>query len=220
MRQMTRCGSLLLVGITAALGACSKGNGGADSTGAAPAAATTDSAAGTTAAPAPASTDSAAAANAGAANLSAANIASLIGMTNAAEIGQAKVAQEKATSADVKAFAKQMISDHQAMQKSVDSLAQAKGVSPTPPPQADQMKQDASTTLSTLNSTPKGAAFDKAYIDAQVAAHQKALNDLQNFANSAPDPDLKAQIQGAIPKVQAHLDKAQQIQSSLGAAKP
>jgi len=217
MRQMKRYGPLLLVGVTA-LAACSKGSSGADSTGTAPATATTDSAGGTTVAPTPTPTDSAAAANAGAANLSAANIASLIGMTNAGEIAQAKVAQEKATNADVKAFAKQMIGDHEAMQKSLDSLANAKSVSPAAPPQADQMKQEASTTLSTLNSTPKGAAFDKAYIDAQVAAHQKAVNDLQNFANSAPDPDLKTLIQGAIPKVQGHLDKAQQIQSKLGAA--
>jgi putative membrane protein len=219
MRQTKRYGSLLLVGITA-LAACSKANGGADSTGTAPATAVADSAAGATVTPAPATGDSAAAGNAGAANLSAANIASLIGLTNAGEIAQARVAQEKATNADVQAFAKQMIGDHEAMQKSLDSLAKAKSVSPAAPPQADQMKQDASTTLSTLNSTPKGAAFDKAYIDAQVAAHQKALNDLQNFANSAPDPDLKTLIQGAIPKVQGHLDKAQQIQSKLGAAHP
>ena len=79
------------------------------------------------------------------------------------------------------------------------------------------MKQADSQTLATLGSAAKGAAFDKAYMDAQVAAHQKALNDLQSFSGSAPDPDLKALIDKAIPKVKEHLDKAQQLQSKVGA---
>ena len=208
MRHVTRYGSALLVGMTAALAACSKGDTAADS--AAPAAASADSTA-----PAPAATDSAAG---GSAALSAPNVASLIGLTNASEVGQAKIAQDKATNGDVKAFAKQMIAEHEAMQKSLDSLATAKNLTPVAPQaQADQMKQADSQTLGTLNSAAKGAAFDKAYVDAQVAAHQKALNDLQSFAGSATDADLKALIEQAIPKVQAHLDKAQSLQSKVGA---
>jgi len=210
MRHVTRYGSALLVGMTAALAACSKGDTAADS--AAPAAASADSAA---TAPAPAATDSAAAS---ATALSAPNVASLIGLTNASEVGQAKIAEGKATNGDVKAFAKQMIADHEAMQKSLDSLATAKNITPVAPQaQADQLKQADSQTLGTLNSAAKGPAFDKAYMDAQVAAHQKALNDLQSFAGSTSDADLKALIEKAIPKVQAHLDKAQSLQSKVGA---
>ena len=188
------------------LAACGGGNGGADS---AAAVATTDSAAGTTAAPPASAAPSATAA------LAPANIAALVGLTNASEIGAGQLAQDKGTNADVKAYAKMMVTEHQAMQKQLDSLAQAKTITPEPPPQAEQLRQQDSQTMATLNSTAKGAAFDKAYIDAQVQAHQKALNDLQSFAGTS-DADLKALIDQAIPKVQAHLDRAQQIQSKLG----
>jgi putative membrane protein len=210
----------MLVG-AAALGACKRGDTAADSAATAPARTTTDTSGGGTAPSGAAMADSTqSGANGGSANLSAANIASLVGLTNASEIGQAKVAQEKATSADVKAFAKLMISDHEAMQKSLDSLAKQKNLTPTPPQQADAQRQQDSQTMSTLNGAAKGPAFDKAYIDAQVAAHRQALSNLQSFAGATSDPDLKALLQQAIPKVQSHLDKAQQLQSKEGTGNP
>ncbi|MBV9879435.1 MAG: DUF4142 domain-containing protein [Gemmatirosa sp.] len=212
MRFSTRFGTALLVGATCTLGACKKGDTAADSV--ATAMTTTDSAAGTTAA----ANDSALGAAPAGASMSAANIMSMIGLSNAAEIAAGKTAQDKATDADVKAFAKQMVADHQAMQKSGDSLATAKGVAPQPPPQADQKRQSGDQMLQTLGSTPKGADFDKAYVDGQVQAHQQVLNELQGYSSTAPDPDLKAMIDRAIPQVQQHLDKAQQLQQKLGAA--
>jgi predicted outer membrane protein len=54
------------------------------------------------------------------------------------------------------------------------------------------------------------------YMAQQVAAHQKTLQDLNNFQTVAQDQNLRTMIQGAIPKVQQHLDRARQIHSSLG----
>lgn len=199
MRDMKRYGSVALMGVALAVGACSKSDHATDSTAAVAAATMPDSMAGANVS----------------GSMSAANVASLVGLTNASEIGAAKIAQDKATNADVKAFAKQMIAEHQAMQHGLDSLTQAKNLTPTPPPAAAQKQQMADQMTATLNSTPKGAAFDKAYMDGQVQAHQQALNDLHGFSANAPDADLKTLIDGAIPKVQQHLDKAQQLQSKL-----
>jgi len=217
MQAFKRYGSVVALGAACALGACGKSDKAADTATAAPATAMTpDSSAGTTATPA----DSAALAGTpatGTGAMSAANIASSIGLSNGLEIQAGKVAQEKATNADVKSFAKQMITDHQAMQKSLDSLTTAMNV--TPQPQGtDTKKQSGDQMIATLNSTAKGAAFDKAYISGQVQAHQQTLNELQGFSANAPDPQLKTLIDAAIPKVQAHLDKAQQLQSKLGGA--
>jgi putative membrane protein len=216
MLSRTRLAPALVAGAFA-LAACGGGNSGADS---AAAVATTDSAAGMTAG----TGDSAAhgmggAGGAGAAgNLSPANIASLVSLSNASEIGQGEVARDKATNADVKSFARMMVTEHQAMQKSLDSLSQAKSVTPQPPAQADQLRQQDTQTLATLNSTAKGAAFDRAYIAAQVQAHQRTLTDLQSFVGAVSDADMRALIEKSIPKVQAHLDQAQQLQSKLGGA--
>jgi len=217
MRDIRRYGPALALGAALTLGACSKGDHVADSA-AAPAAATTgDSAMGMTTTPADSGAMSATSANGanGAGALGSAGIASLIGLTNGGEIDAGKIAEDKATNADVKAYAKQMIAEHRAMQKSLDSLAAALTLTPTPPPAADQKRQMNEQTAATLNATAKGAAFDKAYIDGQVQGHQQALNDLQGFSANATDAQLKQLIDGAIPKVQQHLDKAQQLQSKL-----
>ncbi len=203
MQSVTRYRSTLLLGAALALGACSKADSTADS---AAAVAASDSMA-------MMKNDSTAM---GAGAMSAANIAAAVGMTNMNEINAGKLAQDKATNADVKAFAKQMVDEHQMMQSQLDSLSQAKGIVPQPPqPMAEEMTKMADQTTTMLNEKAKGAEYDRAYIESQVAGHQKAVNDLQAFSNSATDPDLKALIDAAIPKVQGHLDKAQQIQASL-----
>jgi predicted outer membrane protein len=61
-----------------------------------------------------------------------------------------------------------------------------------------------------------GAAFDKAYVDAQVTGHQDALAFLQRAENSAQNADLKKLISSAIPDVQKHLDRAKSLQSKVG----
>jgi putative membrane protein len=61
----------------------------------------------------------------------------------------------------------------------------------------------------------KGKDWDKAYIDNEVAVHQSVLNLLQTASTAAQDTSLKALITKAQPTIQAHLTKAQSIQSKL-----
>jgi len=63
---------------------------------------------------------------------------------------------------------------------------------------------------------PKGAAWDSAYIAHEVAVHQTVLSTLQAAQSAAQDTSLKALITKAIPNIDAHLKKAQSIQSKLG----
>src|SRR5207253_6476614 len=123
---------------------------------------------------------------------------------------------KNASNAQVKAFARQMIADHSAMEKQGLPLAKTLGVAPT---DSTQEKQDAMNDQLGDLKDKKGADFDKAYMDMQVQAHQKTLADLQSFQNKAQNADLKKMITGAIPKVQAHLEKAQQLQQTVQNAK-
>jgi predicted outer membrane protein len=61
-------------------------------------------------------------------------------MANAEEIGDGSLADSMATNANVKAFARDMVKDHRAMQGDVDKLT---GLTPTPPPNADAERQRA-----------------------------------------------------------------------------
>lgn len=141
-----------------------------------------------------------------------ANISSQIGTINGAEIQAAEMATRRARSADVKRFAREMIQDHRAMQKMVDSIATAKNLTPEPMANADSL-QSATKAEQDRLSQLTGAAFDSAYANSQVMAHQQALDFLNRASNATQDSDLRTVIQQAIPKVQAHLDRARTLVS-------
>lgn len=133
---------------------------------------------------------------------------------NAGEIAAGKLALNKASSADVKAFAREMIAAHIKMQ--ADGEALAKKLNIVPKPTADDsftMAND--STSARLQSAAKGTAFDSAYVNAQVAGHQMVLNFVRRAASQATAPDLKTAMTSAQPVVQHHLDMATALQAKL-----
>jgi len=66
-----------------------------------------------------------------------------------------------------------------------------------------------------LNSTAKGAAWDKTYIDHEVTMHEQALQFAQQAAQSTQNAELRALLEKGTPVIQKHLDRAKQIQQSL-----
>ena len=165
-------------------------------------------------------TDTGAAANPANAPMTDASIMGAIGMANAEEIGDGSLADTMATNANVKAFARDMVRDHRAMQGDADKLGTQKNVTPTPPPNNDAERQRAEREMQELRGAAKGAAFDQAYITQQVANHQATLDKLRQFETQAQDSELKTLIRNAIPKVQQHLQRAQDIQGKMSATAP
>lgn len=212
MKQLTRIGSTMALGAMLALGTACGGPDDAGSVGDSAALATNpavlDSAAGMTAMPGTAAGDLAA--------LSEPNVMAMVGLSNAAEIQTSRIAVDKASSADVKAFARAMVADHEAMQAEADGLATRLAVTPEAPQQAQQKQQMLDGMLQQLNETASGADFDRAYMDGQVRAHEQTLTELQAFQGSVQNADLRTLITQAIPKVQQHLERARTIHASLG----
>jgi putative membrane protein len=65
----------------------------------------------------------------------------------------------------------------------------------------------------------KGADFDKAYIDHEVAYHQQVLDAINStLLPNAKNPELKALIEKVTPAFQAHLDHAKKLQGELTSA--
>jgi putative membrane protein len=184
----------------AVLAACAKDNGSAYDTTKADTAAATSA---TPAAPAaPALTD--------------ANIAALLDEANAADSAAGKIASTKGTHADVKAFGVMMMKDHHALRKMGQDLVKKLGVTPTPPAN-DELPGKAKMISDSLTAIPKGAAFDKWYIDDEVAVHQMVLGLIDQALGAAQNPELKDLLTKARPNIDAHLKKAQEIQTKLGA---
>ena len=187
---------------------------GADSTAVASGAVTTDSAAGMTGSNMAAGTAGAAGAAGATAALADADIANVIHEVNAGEIAAGKIAQTKATNADVKAYAREMVTAHTALDKKGASITGATGASNAAI--RDSVVNANEAMASQLQSASSGAAFDKAYIDGQVMGHQNTLNFLQAAQNQAQNAELKSMITAAIPDVQKHLDRARELQSKVG----
>jgi len=144
-----------------------------------------------------------------------ANILAAVSAANAGEIAGGELAGQKARDAEVKAFGRMMVTEHQAMQKQADSITTASNLQPQPAANADSIRRAATATSDSLK-TMTGADFDRAYIAAQVRDHQNTLTALQQFAGAAQNAQLRTMLQGAMPKVQQHLDRATQLQSKLG----
>jgi putative membrane protein len=125
------------------------------------------------------------------------------------EIEAAKMAQTRSKNPDVKAFAKMMVTDHTALTNELKPLITAAAQKP-----ADKLDERRQGFVDNLKQATD-ANFDKTYIDQQVAAHGEALTLMQGYADAGPDAGLRAAAAKAVPKVQAHLDKAKSIQAAL-----
>jgi len=145
------------------------------------------------------------------------NFVALVDEANAADSAAGQLAATKGTSAAVKEFGHQMARDHHMLRKQGQDLAKKESLTPQPPSN-DTLQTASQKMLDSLKSMPKGAAWDKAYIDNEVAVHQSVLSLLQTAQSSAQDTSLKALLTKAQPVIQGHLAKAQAIQSKLSGA--
>jgi predicted outer membrane protein len=69
--------------------------------------------------------------------------------------------------------------------------------------------------MKALQSTPKGAEFDRTYIDNEVTVHQAVLDAANQARVTTQTPQLRDLIEKAIPVIRKHLDQAQAIQKQL-----
>lgn len=143
------------------------------------------------------------------------DIMTMISHSNNLEVSSSALAKTHATNAQVKAFATQMVTEHTAMQKQGQQIGKALGVEGTASDAATDKAEHGADELGDIKDK-KGADFDKAYMEMQVQAHEKTLAELRSYETRAQNAELKTMITGAIPKVEAHLQKAQQIRQQLG----
>jgi putative membrane protein len=145
------------------------------------------------------------------------NIVALLDEANAGDSAMGKLASTKGTSASVKEFGRDMARDHHKLREAGQAVAKKENLAPQAPSN-DTLATASAKMQDNLTSMAKGKDWDKAYIDNEVAVHQSVLNLLQTANTAAQDTSLKALITKAQPTIQAHLQKAQAIQSKLSSA--
>jgi putative membrane protein len=145
-----------------------------------------------------------------------AQIASIVVTANQVDIDAGKLAQSKGGNAEVKAFGKQMVTDHTAVNKQAAALAKKLKLKPQDNPTSQSLKSGGAKNLKRLEKL-KGAAFDKAYIEHEIAYHQQVIDAInKTLIPNAKNEELKKLLTTGLPLFEGHLQHAQQIQASLG----
>ena len=180
----------------AVLAACAKSDTPADTTAAAPSIDTSK--------PATASTA-----------LNDAQIAHIAVTANAIDSTAGELAKQKATARAVKDFAQTMVTDHTGVNQQAVALATKLAVAPADNDVSRQLKAGADASIANLQGLT-GAAFDKAYIDNEVAYHQAVLDALdKTLIPGSQNAELKTLLETVRPAFVAHLERAKGIQASL-----
>jgi putative membrane protein len=125
------------------------------------------------------------------------------------EIKLSELAEDKATSPAVKAFAKKMVTEHKKMSASMMPFAEKAGV--TPPSDVDADHQKEYDKLNGLS----GGDFDKEYIDQMVTDHAKALDAFTTEAKDTKDVKLRAAVLKGKTMVAAHKNMAYDLKKKM-----
>ena len=148
-------------------------------------------------------------------NINDAQIAAIVVTANQVDIDAGKLAESKGSNAEVKAFGKQMVTDHTGVNKQATELVTKLGVKPEDNPTAQSLKSGGADNVKNLSSL-SGAAFDKAYVDHEVAYHQQVLDAVdKTLIPGAQNGELKALLIKVRPAFVAHLEHAKMLQSQL-----
>ena len=147
-----------------------------------------------------------------------ANIGAIVLAANQIDIDYGNIALAKSKNKNVRDFAKRMVTDHSAVQKSVIDLAAKLKLTPEENATSKSLKDNAVQITAKLNSL-NGKAFDKFYIDNEVAYHKQVIDAVQTvLIPNAKNAELKSALVGAHALFLKHLEHGLQIQANDGKA--
>ncbi len=126
-------------------------------------------------------------------------------VSNAFETAQATIILEDSTNPAARAFAREMLSDHEAAQRDLDQAGRISGA--TTRFILDAGRQGKVDDLGLMD----GAKLDQAYLADQVAAHAGAAATLEGYAQTGTDPALVAYARRTLPVVLHHQRMLEQM---------
>jgi putative membrane protein len=152
-------------------------------------------------------------------DLSDPEVAHVAVTANTIDVDLARFAQARIQHPEVKQFAGTMITDHSAVNAQAAALATRLGVTPADNAVSQSLLKGASEARAALEKV-KGAGFDRAYIDREVAYHQAVLGALDGLLiPTTSNADLRKLLVDVRPAIATHLEHAKKLQSSLVAVK-
>jgi putative membrane protein len=126
-----------------------------------------------------------------------------------AEVAAGKMAVTKAVSTRIKNFATMMVNDHSKAGNELAKIAQNESITLPTGPDTTQKKKAAEL------SQKSGKAFDRAYVNAMVDGHKKAVSLFEDASKNLKDSTLRAFAVKTLPTLKMHLDSINAIKASM-----
>ena len=116
-----------------------------------------------------------------------------------------KMAEDKASASEVKDFGRKLVLDHTSDYQQLSELAVKTGQ--TVPKAID--KED-NRRIASIEKY-EGKAFDRAFVTAQVAEHEKLVKAFKDEAAHGDNSDIKAYANKTLPTIEGHLHDVQDL---------
>lgn len=125
------------------------------------------------------------------------------------EVELGTLAGSKASSSEVKAFARMMVEDHGKANAQLTKIAQQKNIAlPSRMSNEHQRKYERLREKS-------GQDFDKEYIDLMVEDHKDDIEDFEEQVREGNDQELKNWAEMNLPLLRQHLQEAERLKQAL-----
>ena len=144
-----------------------------------------------------------------------AQIAHIAYTAGALDIAAGKQAIAKTSNPKVKSFAEEMVRDHQAVNDKALALVKKLNVTPADNPTSQALTKGAEAKRSELDKL-SGAAFDRAYVENEVAYHKTVNGALKDtLIPDSQNAELKALLQAGLKLFQSHQAHAEHLAMTL-----
>ena len=126
------------------------------------------------------------------------------------EIQSSVQAKAKASNAEVKKYAEQMITDHTKTSDELKQIADKRNFTLPNTPLASHQRM-----LNKLANEKDADEFDEEYMAMQVDVHKQAVDLFESAARSQTDPELKDFANRHLPHLRMHLDLAKKTKDMI-----
>ena len=146
--------------------------------------------------------------------LSDSNVVSVLDKLDESEMEAAQLAQKKASTSEVKAFAGRVLNEHRELTDANRRLAAQLALQPEQPALAVQLQQAHEQAVQRLQ-TISGTAFDRAYVEYEIQQHVRMFNFIEAAAESEGTPQLKQELVRSGPDLLSHISAARALERHL-----
>jgi putative membrane protein len=147
--------------------------------------------------------------------LSPAQMLGVLTVANNGEIQQGTLAKTKAEAASVRQFATMMVKAHTQAGTEVTNTEQSLSLKPATSQLDTAMTKAGTIAMAVLNRTPKGAQFDRGYMELQVLEHQNVLEIIDAMRDSPNTSKLQTLLGQLRTAVEMHLVEAKNVLENL-----